>query len=191
MPRDILTQVFDLDLVEKGEILKQVCFHPAHREHWPNTSTLCDSEIRCWHCQAAIFSCNSVYFFPFLWFKTKLYQAAAASKLRGSVPLRRDYFIYSRKLPTTIAAYGFTWKPQIPSFKWGMKISGTLTNGCVTGQNVEVTCLTSGQLKNMLKNSYLFEKMQNFFYQQIAQISLFQTRYESLLNSKKWPSDSS
>ena len=43
----------------------------------------------------------------------------------------------------------------------------------------------------MLKNSYYHKEIQKIFYQQVAQNLLFQMRYDSLFNSKKWPSDSS
>ena len=43
--------------------------------------------------------------------------------------------------------------------------------------------------KIWFKNSYLFEKNSKHLNQQIAQIYLFPMRYDSLLNSKKWPSD--
>ena len=43
----------------------------------------------------------------------------------------------------------------------------------------------------MLENSYYYKEIQNFFNQQVAQNLLFQVRYDSLFNSKKWQSDSS
>ena len=89
-----------------------------------------------------------------------------------------------------IQAIGTIWKPWICSFKWGMEALSTIGSSYVTAKNVELTCMRPAQLKNMLKNSYLFKKNSKTFNQQIAQISPFQMRYDSLLNSMKWPSDS-
>ena len=38
----------------------------------------------------------------------------------------------------------------------------------VAAQNVELTCLRAAQLKNMLENSYLFEKLKKKINEQIA-----------------------
>ena len=43
----------------------------------------------------------------------------------------------------------------------------------------------------MLENGYYHKEIQNFFDLQVATNFLFQMRYDSLFNSKKWPSDSS
>ena len=43
----------------------------------------------------------------------------------------------------------------------------------------------------MFKNTYQLGNIPNFFHRQIAHTSLFQMRYDSLVNSKKWPSESS
>ena len=59
----------------------------------------------------------------------------------------------------------------------------------VTDQNVEVCWLTPVLLRNMLENSYWYEKNPKILYQQLAQTLLFQMRYDSLPNSKKQPSD--
>ena len=46
-------------------------------------------------------------------------------------------------------------------------LSATLS-GYVAAQNVELTCLRAAQLKNMLENSYLFEKFKKKINEQIA-----------------------
>ena len=43
----------------------------------------------------------------------------------------------------------------------------------------------------MLENSHLYEKFKIVLNQQILQNLLFQMRYDSLFNYKKWPSDNS
>ena len=53
--------------------------------------------------------------------------------------------------PINISAFGFIWKPSISSFIWGMVVLTALGSGCVTTQNVEVTCMMQAQLKNMLE----------------------------------------
>ena len=60
----------------------------------------------------------------------------------------------------------------------------------VTDQNVGRIWSSPARLKIMLENSYLYEKIQKDFHQQIAQTRLFQMRYDSLPNPEKQPSDS-
>ena len=64
-------------------------------------------------------------------------------------------------------------------------------NGYVAAHKVYLCCRTQALLKDMFENTYKLTNISNFFHQQIAQISLFQMRYNSILNSKKWQSDSS
>ena len=67
---------------------------------------------------------------------------------------------------------------------WGLK-------GTETEIDWGTEDLTLAQLKYMFKNTYQMENFPISFHQQIAQTLLFEMRYDSLPNYKKWPNDSS
>ena len=106
------------------------------------------------------------------------------SRLRRIIGFERACFTYN------IWVIGVTWKPWISWLKLGMVALSAIRSGWVTVKNVELIWMRWAHLKNMLKNSYLFEKISKNFNQQVAQISLFQMRYSSPLSSRKWISDS-
>ena len=64
-------------------------------------------------------------------------------------------------------------------------------NDYVAAHKVYLCCRTQALLKDIFETTYKLTNISNFFHQQIPQISLWQMRYYSLLNSKKWQSDSS
>ena len=86
------------------------------------------------------------------------------------------------------SAFGVIRKLYVPSFIWGMMAWCAPKSGWVAGQNVRLLGLIPGLPKNITLKYLSVGKYSRFFIQQIAQISLFQRRYDSLLSSEKWPS---